>query len=423
MASNLINVATLIDQLLDSSNSTKYKEKTLNNLLLKEHQSKDNEYDLAIKEFLVNIRFLFNSLIKSEHTNKLTLTIEEINEINSLLHLTNFVINNTEKAIFNVNNINNINNTNNTNKIKFEPVSLNEDFDDLTGKSISLSSSNNFPVNNSNNTLNLSNNNYHQSLKNQEIQVNFLKKKILNNNFNNDNYYKNYENNILDYNTDSNTINININTNTSSNDLSFLNDIDQSLPKNNSFNKSNMKRFNNKTLSQVNTKNAINLKLETNTEGNIINTNNNPVTKPKRKTKFRLDRVKNKIKTMVNNYIHKNLLLITKHEDIFLFKLPKDVVQRIKIHKHNNFYTKSIKVIYSAESLNPKEIKRTLHNASTVNSCLNHQFQKYLSKTYQELMAEYISSLDYVKDINELAQREESEYIALLKKILTKTCQ
>lgn len=383
MEGNVHNTSCLSGRSLSMSDKTNFSEGSNDYQDAMVNAFKGNDVDIAIRKFLANFSVIFDTLTNNSTNNDcLNLKLNEIQDINNLLHITNFVINssyNTNACLSQVNTKPAHPMFENKDNIPLEELSASR-YDCRVTQSDTTQYSN---TNLNFNSLNASNNTL--MLKNKSLPL----------------------------------MNLAILTCKNKTDLSFLNDFeirtedrDAELEKSRIMENSNY--FENLN---------INSNLKAANDGSIDSSKTKSPLKIKRRTKFRLDRVKNKIKTMVNNFIHKNLLLITKREDIFLFKLPKDVVQRIKIQKYNEYFNKTIKEIYSTDSFISKESKRTSHNKRTVYSCSNREFQLYLGKKYKDLMDEYVASWDYPRDINELSKKEEPEYVALLKKILTKACQ
>lgn len=377
MESGFLDISTFVYQMLNTMNTSLHSTKISKDLTLKEIPSAKTS-DLVIKEFLHNLEFLYDSYVKNSSTNSkinLNLKIDQINDINRILHLTNFLVNSNEKSDSDMLQLSYIK-TENISDAKINNI----ESDDLTThatKSVSNSSYNNEM----------------SIIKKFSDKQNFLDKKSINN----------YEQ-------------MNYKFSENSNDFSFLHDIDS-------------KQINNKIdVQKIGIKKDIIIptKHKSKKKKIIFNVHNdktpypNKIVRKRKRSKYRLDRVHTKVKIMVNNFIHNNLMLAAKDENVWLFKLTKDVLQKIKLQKNNCFYNKPIKEIFSIDSTNPTEIKRTNHNKNVLKECLSEDFQLYINKKYRDILIEYTTSADYTKDFEDISQAHEPEYVLLLKSTFEK---
>lgn len=380
MESDLSEVSTLLNQMLNTMNEEQYNHKSSEDLLLKEIPSNAKNSDSVIKEFLHNVEFLYDLYVKNSSSDfkvNLNLKTGQLIDINRILHITNIVINSCDglktdyikKAIIK--------------KTPSYKKRLNKtDSDDLTAhatKSISSSNCSNKPSSTRNSS-----------------RVHFLNKKSIR------------KNDFIDQKISA-----------ISNDISFLHDMD--FRQENKY-VNGYKNCNKTIIPEKSKTEKKSILFTVYNDKNPYPYKNVSVKRKRKRSKYRLDRIHTKIKIMVNNYIHNNLMVAAKDDSIWLFKLPKDVLQQLKLQSNNILLNKPIKEIYSIDSINPNEIKRTNHNKNVIKECLSEEFQLYLNKKYRDIIVEYMSSADYTKDFEDLSQAHEPEYILLLKNTFAKAC-
>lgn len=134
------------------------------------------------------------------------------------------------------------------------------------------------------------------------------------------------------------------------------------------------------------------------------------------KINFRADCIRKRIKCLLHNYI---LSIINKTiaegncSNSFVVKIPKDVVNNIKVDSNRNMLCQSIKDVYT--TIGQFDSNRVEHNRKVINSIQDPTFKKVIEMTVKDYFIQYRKSEVYQKDISNLIEKEGTSYVTYFK--------
>jgi len=131
-------------------------------------------------------------------------------------------------------------------------------------------------------------------------------------------------------------------------------------------------------------------------------------------TKFnmRADCIRKRIKTHINRYIldKLNKILSRENNDLFLFKLPRQLTSDIRIGTNQMILNKTIKELFALKVNDKSEEKRTEHNIKIMEKVKINTFIEFSSRTFKECFLEYKSSSEFNSDLENLKKKEGIKY-------------
>lgn len=132
---------------------------------------------------------------------------------------------------------------------------------------------------------------------------------------------------------------------------------------------------------------------------------------------LRHDCLRKKVKTLVYKYILSkvNKYLLEDSSDMFLFKVPKEIIYHARNQESSIIINMSIKDIFSIPV--PNEEQRVRHNIDIIARCRNPKFVKFMSKKFSEVYIEYLNSYEYIKNTKYILKVEGEEYCREFKKV------
>lgn len=133
------------------------------------------------------------------------------------------------------------------------------------------------------------------------------------------------------------------------------------------------------------------------------------------KLTLRSDCIRKRIKTHANNYILNklNLMLSKQQNDMFLFKLPMQIITDMRISTNKILNTMKIREIFSTYVPGQEDDKRVHHNKKVIEKISSNELIEFIEKTFGEVFNEYLLSEQYEKDCNILEIKEGFKYVRI----------